>query len=164
MRSKPVLGPDDVLLLLTHHWARDTCTFPTEDQRVSLAAIILLSIYTGCRPAELADASQRKAARQYSWEKVKDSKYEEKDLQGKLDDPDYDAPDPWEDLNNPDYQASDLDGDDVSLEELIRHYKAICFEDIRLWIVQNPHKGERDLLAMEVTLSHHKGVDNKPKP
>ena len=49
-------------------------------------------------------------------------------------------------------------------EEVKREYKALCYEDICLWIVQNPKRGERDLLAMEVHLRHHKGVDNKPKP
>jgi hypothetical protein len=48
--------------------------------------------------------------------------------------------------------------------EAIRKCKALCYEDICLWIVQNPKKGERDLLAMEVYLRHHKGVDNKAKP
>jgi hypothetical protein len=162
VKSKPVLGPDDVLLLLTHHWARDTCTFPTEDQRVSLAAIILLSIYTGCRPAELVDGLKRKAASQYSWEKPEDSECEWQDHKGKLDDPDYDVPDPWENPNDPDYEA--LRDEDVNLGELMRSYKAICYEDVRLWIVQNPKQGERDLLAMEITLAHHKGADNKPKP
>jgi hypothetical protein len=59
MKAKPVLGADDILLLLTHLWARDTSIFPTEDQRLTLETIMLLSIYTGCRPAELVDASKR---------------------------------------------------------------------------------------------------------
>jgi hypothetical protein len=42
--------------------------------------------------------------------------------------------------------------------------KALCYEDICLWIVQNPKCGERDLLAMEVCLRYHKGADMKPKP
>jgi hypothetical protein len=49
-------------------------------------------------------------------------------------------------------------------EEAKRKYKALCYEDIYLWIVQNPKAGERDVLAMEVNLQNHKGVDNKPKP
>ena len=58
-------------------------------------------------------------------------------------------------------------GDPPELDEFgeaRRKYKALCYEDIRIWIVQNPKRGERDLLAMEVSLRHHKGVDNKPKP
>ncbi|KAH6725063.1 hypothetical protein BKA61DRAFT_688492 [Leptodontidium sp. MPI-SDFR-AT-0119] len=49
-------------------------------------------------------------------------------------------------------------------EEAKRKYKALCYKDICLWIVQNPKRGERDLLAMKVHLQNHKGVDNKPKP
>ena len=67
-KPKPVLGPNDVLLLLTHHLARDTCTFPTEDQRVVFAAILLFFIYTGCLPAELVDGSKNKNGRQASWD------------------------------------------------------------------------------------------------
>ncbi|KAL9111830.1 MAG: hypothetical protein Q9187_007868 [Circinaria calcarea] len=58
---KPMLGADDLILLLTHHWVWDTSIFPTEHQRLTLAAIMLLLIYTGCRPAELVDAAKRKA-------------------------------------------------------------------------------------------------------
>jgi hypothetical protein len=45
-----------------------------------------------------------------------------------------------------------------------RKCKALCYEDICFWIVQNPRRGERDILAIEVYLQNHKGVDNKPKP
>jgi hypothetical protein len=48
---------------------------------------------------------KRKAASQYSWEKLEDSKCEWQDLKGKLEDPDYDVPDPWENPNDPDYEA-----------------------------------------------------------
>jgi hypothetical protein len=48
--------------------------------------------------------------------------------------------------------------------EATRAWKALCYEDIVVWIVRNPQKGGRDILAMEVSLRHHKGVDNKPKP
>jgi hypothetical protein len=141
---------------------------------LSLAAIILLSIYTGCRPAEVVDATKRKAAGQDQRDKPEDSGDEAQDLQGKLDNPDYDAPDPWNNPDDPDYKVIDPldnaahayndDEDTANLTKTIRSYKAICYEDIRLWIVKNPKQGERDLLAMEVTLAHHKGADNKPKP
>ena len=71
-KDKPVLGSDDVLLLLTHLWARDTCTFPTEDQRHGLATILLLSIFSGARPAELVDAMKRNAPNKYPWEHPED--------------------------------------------------------------------------------------------
>ena len=56
--------------------------------------------------------------------------------------------------------AAELD----EIREVIRKNKALCYEDICLWIVRNPRNGQRDVLAMEVHLQHHKGVDNKPKP
>lgn len=46
--------------------------------------------------------------------------------------------------------------------EATRAWKALCYEDIVLWIVRNPQKGGRDILAMEVSLRHPKGVDHKP--
>jgi hypothetical protein len=125
-KPKPVLGVDDLLLLLTHHWARDTSTFPTERHRVQFALILLLLAYTGCRPAELVDAARKR------------------------------TPD------------SDLDDDDddtmIDAESACQRCKALCYEDISLLVVRNPEPGKRDVFAMEVTLSHHKGVDRKPKP
>ena len=167
--AKPVLGSDDLLLLLTHLWARDTSVFPTEDQRLALAAIILLLMYTGCRPAEMVDAQKGKALKKAkgtdairkqeedddNW----DSGYESMDETGDGD-PLYENPDPWTNQNDTDYD--DIDIEDVN--NLKREYKALCYEDIRLWIVQNTTPGGRDLLAMEITLAHHKGADRKPKP
>ncbi|KAL9111831.1 MAG: hypothetical protein Q9187_007869 [Circinaria calcarea] len=54
--------------------------------------------------------------------------------------------------------------DDLEDRSDAREYKALCYEDIRLWIVQNSSPGELDLLAIEITLAHHKGADKKPKP
>jgi hypothetical protein len=45
-----------------------------------------------------------------------------------------------------------------------RRCKALYYKDIRLQVVQNPIQGERGLLAIEVTLSHHKGANKKLKP
>jgi hypothetical protein len=165
VKPKPVLGPDDMLLLLTHHWARDTYIFPTEDQCIRFAVILLFSIYTGCRPAELVDRSRHKAGRQAEWDDPDDPDSENPDCEGQelkeVGDPDYDKPVPWESSDNSSYNESD-DGL-VDFNEFVRSYKALCYKDLQLWIVQNPKKGERDLLAMEVTLAHHKGADKKPK-
>lgn len=166
-----MLGSDDLLLLLTHLWARDTSIFPTEDQRLSFATIMLLLIYTGCRPAELVDAQRKNAnasgqvgekatsRKQKDADDNWDSGYESMDEPGDGN-PVYDRPDPWTNLHDPDY--NDVHEDNA--EDLVRTYKALCYEDVRLWIVKNPTSDERDLLAMEITLSHHKGADRKPKP
>ena len=60
-KPKPVVGPDDLLLLLVQHWARDESVFPTEDDRHDLATIMLFNAYTGGRPAEFVHASKGKA-------------------------------------------------------------------------------------------------------
>ena len=164
-----MLGSDDLLLLLTHLWARDTSIFPTEDQRLALATIMLLLMYTGCRPAEMVDAQKVKGQDKAKGKATNrqqednndnwDSGYESMDESGG-DDPVYDNPDPSTNPNDTDYDDTNV-GD---ASNLTRKYKALCYEDIRLWIVQNPNPGGRDLLAMEITLAHHKGADRKPKP
>lgn len=130
---------------------------------MAFAAILLLSIYTGCRPAELVDGSKNKAACQGSWDDPDDPGSEDPNCEGQDlkegVDPNYDGPDPWEDIDDTSY--SDDIGD---LSELMREYKAICYKDVQVWIVQNPTHGERDLVAIEITLSHYKGANKKPKP
>lgn len=154
-----MLRADDLILLLTHHWAPDTSIFPTEDQRLALATIMLLLIYTGCRPAELVDAVKRKATgheqayEDDNWDIACESSNETTD-----DGPIYENSEPWTNLKDTDYDDKYYD------DTLTRKYKALCYEDIRLWIVRNPTPGGRDLLGMEITLAHHKGADRKLKP
>jgi hypothetical protein len=227
-KPKPVAGPDDLLLLLTHHWARDESVFPTEDDRHDVATIMLFQAYTGGRPAEFVHASKGKASqdplgeveereRQQQHERGDedhgqagitddgvDSDYDDDSDAGN--DPEFDDDDIFncsdvdEDnaTDNDDNDFSDKgvhaeadpdsgyssDGTDVSMKECsgepaqqncdaakfdefgeaTQTCKALCYEDIILWVVRNPVKGGRDVLAMEVYLRHHKGVDNKPKP
>jgi len=40
-KPKPVAGPDDLLLMLVQHWARDESVFPTEDDRHDVATVML---------------------------------------------------------------------------------------------------------------------------
>ncbi|PQE19444.1 hypothetical protein CJF30_00009883 [Rutstroemia sp. NJR-2017a BBW] len=75
-RPKPVVGPDDLLLLLVQHWARDESVFPTEDDRLDLATIMLFNAYTGGRPAEFGHASKGKASQDPLGEADKTSKRE----------------------------------------------------------------------------------------
>jgi hypothetical protein len=67
-----------------------------------------------------------------------------------------------DELSNPIPEG--VNGPRVVESEEIQNWKLLCYEDICLWIVQNPKPGERDVLAMEVLLRHHKGADKKPKP
>jgi hypothetical protein len=61
--SKPVMGVDDLLLGLTHHWCRDRSVFPTEGDRLDLSAIMLFQTYTACWPAELVDGTKSRGGK-----------------------------------------------------------------------------------------------------
>ncbi|TVY14767.1 hypothetical protein LARI1_G008250 [Lachnellula arida] len=167
VKSKPVLGVDDLLLLLNYHWARDTSTFSTERHRVQFALILLLLFGTGCRPAELVDAKKKR----------KDTEFDDDDL----DDDDLeviDDDDTLVDKSNNGLGAKDnkesgsreddaFEGDITmsGLHENIRQFDAICYEDVRLLVVRSSGSRERaNLLAMEVTMAHHKGHKRRPKP
>lgn len=231
-KSKPVVGPDDLLLMLVQHWARDESVFPTEDERHDVATIMLFQAYTGGRPAEFVHSSKGKASEdtlgEREEEEIKKNTLSRKAAHGDYNDKnkDVDVDDELE-CDDDSYAGDDLEFDDDILfdseddesddeamdehgysdsgynsdetgatmtedtnkwytteldqcgqplrqnsddikpgefEEAKRKYKALCYEDICLWIVKNPKQGERDLLAMEVHLQNHKGVDNKPKP
>ena len=226
-KPKPVCGPDDLLLMLVHHWARDKSVFPTEDDRHDVATIMLFQSYTGGRPAEFVHASKGKASQDPlgEAEAIYEDEHPQEAVNNNYDD-DSDAGDGPEcdntddDLFDDDQDSLDSDDDNTAEEDTDRSvdrdsgynsdgtdvtmtedtdtcyttevgefgeparqdcdaaefdefdefgeakqkYKALCYEDICLWIVQNPKQGERDLLVMEVHLKHHKGVDNKPKP
>ena len=74
-------------------------------------------------------------------------------------DPVYGNPATW-------IKQKDGDYDDIKkggTNALKREYKSLCYEDIRPRI-QNPTPEGRELLAIEITLSHHKGADRKSKP
>lgn len=153
----PFLGVDDPLLLLNYHWARDTSTFPTEQHRVGFALILLLLFSTECWPAELVDGRK---------EKRDDADFEEDEL---------------EVVNNDDILAADKsdtgfrnENNDINSrndgalsgvsDEAVRQFDAIYYEDVRLLIVRSSEGGERDVLAMEITMDHHKGYKRRLKP
>jgi hypothetical protein len=220
-KPKPVAGPDDLLLLLTHHWARNESVFPTEDDRLDIATIMLFQAYTGGRPAEFVHVSKGKASQDplgkaedaNQGERRQDATEEDYDDESDAGDgPEFDIDDLFDSNDDDDDAAAaaldeGLDEDtgydsgygteerDVTITddadncstaqvnelgeplrqacnaaepgefgEAVWKYKALCYKDICLWIVQNPKRGGRDLLAIEVSLRHYKGVDNKPKP
>ncbi|KAL3957291.1 hypothetical protein ACCO45_007869 [Purpureocillium lilacinum] len=233
-KNKPVMGIDDLLLGLTHHWSRDRSVFPTEDDRLDVSAIMLFQAYTACRPAELVDGTKCRAGRDpmidgpevevvvpvksfsthelCSTEGAKldgstratllrlspaghpGRRWEEDDSDsdtGSKSAYDSDSANASDD-NTSDTEFSDDDTSDAEYhddnpvdavphehrkpgltpplsdpnedEEPARKHKALCYEDIVLWIVQDPNKAGRDVLAMEVLFRHHKGADKKPKP
>jgi hypothetical protein len=150
-------------------------TFPTEDHRLDLATLMLFQSFTGCRPAELVDASKSKACLNPLAE-LDETDLDECSLLDKMDEDDYEDIDKMDDddydssSSKTDAASSSDDAHSSDTSELdeygdpIRKYKSLCYEDICLWVVKNPKHGERDLLALEVYLRHHKGVDKKPKP
>jgi len=45
-----------------------------------------------------------------------------------------------------------------------RLFNALYYKDVRLLVVHSPNNSERDVLAIEVKLSHHKGHNKRLKP
>jgi hypothetical protein len=129
---------------------------------VQFALILLLLFGTGCRPAELVNAKKKRKD---------DVGFEDDDFEV-VDDNNILSVDKSDDgfsaENNKDHSGRDdaLEGDIAvsGVEEDIRHYDAICYEDVRLLVVRSPGSEERDVLAMEVTMAHHKGHKRRPKP
>ncbi|KJK86879.1 hypothetical protein H633G_09276 [Metarhizium anisopliae BRIP 53284] len=214
------MGVDDLLLGLTQHWC-DRSVFPTEDDRLDPATIMLFQSYTACRPAELVDGTKCRGGQDLLFEDlvheaatgmaVKRSlpisqgitqsveehnaasgaghKQEESEQEPDSDSDDsvLDTDDPCDSDGTAGTESDDKNsngttnqggqsqqftqaGDPMDLDEaeeddeIVRKHKALCYEDIVLWLVQDPNGGDRDVLAMEVMFRHHKGAKNKHKP
>lgn len=54
-KKKPVIGLDDLYLLLYTHWVLDDATYSDERQRLQVATGILAAVFFGCRPCSLFD-------------------------------------------------------------------------------------------------------------
>ncbi len=68
--------------------------------------------------------------------------------------------------DNPGSDDNDLESD-VDMGGVggdTRLFDALCYEDVRLLVVHSPDNSKRDVLAMKVKLSHHKGHNKRPKP
>ncbi|KAK2591371.1 hypothetical protein QQS21_010948 [Conoideocrella luteorostrata] len=183
------MGVDDLLLGLTHHWCRDRSVFTTEGDRLDLSTVMLFQSYTACRPAELVDGTKSRGLKDPMLDDSDDENSSIKtsgcrnrtvklsieaqhihptvmpretettsDLQ--LDKLEFSGGD-----DTVDPQSPSTGGDDAeAYGEPIRMYKALCYEDIVLLIVQDPSHGDRDVLAMEVFFRYYQGADRKPKP
>ncbi|KFA52687.1 hypothetical protein S40293_10323 [Stachybotrys chartarum IBT 40293] len=204
-KEKPVLNVDDLILGLTHHWSRDRSIFPTEEDRLDLATIMLFQSYTAGRPAEFVDGTKSRGRSDPLLDEPNDSldstparpalvtvssphsQDELEALESDLSESEEDK-DSGDDEESDHAQSDDTDLDDFEVDETgskdhakteenpsfekktdqfgntIRKHKALCYEDITLWVVRDPKQGGRDVLAMEIYLRHHKGVNRKPKP
>ncbi|KAH8749255.1 hypothetical protein F5882DRAFT_525212 [Hyaloscypha sp. PMI_1271] len=49
-------------------------------------------------------------------------------------------------------------------KEDLRHFDTIYYKDMRLLVIRSPGGGERDVLAIEVTIAYYKGYKRRPKP
>lgn len=143
------MGVDDLLRGLVYHWSRDQSIFPTEDDRLDLPLMMLFQAYTGCRPAELVDGTKKVGNSNLFLSNTNSSNANSVDADLIADNT----------VITPQTNSLGINANKLPK----RPHKALCYEDICLWIVKDPNGG-RDILAMEVFLRHHKGENNKPKP
>ena len=135
---------------------------------MQFALILILLFATGCRPAELVHAKKKKRRTpglddDNTCADGVDEGFDDTEVGAGADfgDGDDDHDSAVADL------GSENDDDDVAMSDArteIRQFDALCYEDVRLLVVRNPVAGERDVLAMEVKLAHHKGAKRRPKP
>jgi len=132
------MNVDALLIALTHHWARDTSSFPTERQRAQLPLILLTAAYTSSRPGELVDAAKARRSRNPRiplWEQAATGAQNQMSL-----------------------QSTDAESGGE------RRCKPLCYEDLKLKLLADPDNRERHILAVDVRLKFHKGCDGQPKP
>lgn len=148
MLGKDVANADTLLVLLTFNIRYDTGVFPWEGHRIQLPGCYLGLALTGARPAEFVDGETKTGKDEYTKEIL--SQIAAMSI-------------PCDEDEAPDKDSRLLES--MILQELEGRGrpKALCYEDISLMIVCHPETGE-DILAMYVKLSHHKGMDNKPRP
>ncbi|KAM0271864.1 hypothetical protein ACHAQH_008964 [Verticillium albo-atrum] len=161
VNGKPVVGVDEVRVLLTFNIAYDTSIFPGERHRVQLAGCYLIQSYTGARIAELVH-NERQKPQDGSMEELFGLKVVPSGVPQSIDG----SGDKGES------EESDVaqDEDSLRLDELLctqttgrGRPKALCYEDISMMMVEHPVT-RRAVPAMSIKFVHHKGSDNKPKP
>ncbi|SCO91190.1 uncharacterized protein FRV6_15318 [Fusarium oxysporum] len=167
--SKPVASVKEMMKVLVEIWFGETSYFQTEDDRLNCATIVLLQGYTGCRPAELTDATKKRGGGNplQEFDCSNGEPMSEGDLAGYETDTteiggeeeEEETPDEGDQRRRP-AATPEVEKED----DRVRLTKALCYEDLTLWIVKDPKGGRRDVLAMEVALKFHKNVDRKPKP
>lgn len=147
-KVKPTMGPDLFVYHLQFLWAKDASRFHIGLHRIDDFAIRQICMWTGCRKHELVYNQPR------NHEEIVKEYDDESDAY-------------------PDVEINPHDGnkprrcwvcDEVD-ERTTPHLRVVCWEDIDLWILQDPEQnGGRDKLAMQILLRFHKGHNNKIEP
>lgn len=149
-KRKGVLDPPGFMYLAHFRWVRDRkTTFKIGLDRLDDSLIRDILMWTGCRRHELVyhrPKNKQKKIKEYD---------EESDAYTDLDEPDpFILPRPKEC-----WVCGGVD------ERTKAQYKVLCWEDIKLWILQDPMgNGGRDRLAMQVLLRFHKGENKEIVP
>ncbi|KAF5616442.1 hypothetical protein F25303_13524 [Fusarium sp. NRRL 25303] len=166
--SKPVASIREMMKVLVEIWFGETSYFQTEDDRLNCATIVLLQGYTGCRPAELTDATKKRGGGNplQEFDYSDGEPMPEGDLAGYETDATEIGGEGTEEMSGGGDRRQDSTAarDAEAEDDPVRLSKVLCYEDLTLWIVKDPKAGGRDVLAMEVALKFHKNVDRKPKP
>lgn len=146
-KPKPSIGPQMFLYLSYFRWVRDDQNaFHIGLDRLDDATIRQIQMYTGARTHE------------FVLDSYNDNRY---DLEF------HDPNDYYNDFE------SNAPGAAKRLCPTCRVHgarskpaeKVLCWEDIELWILQNPAEdGGRDTLGMTMTLNYQKGSDRNPRP
>ncbi|KAH7160546.1 FluG domain-containing protein [Dactylonectria estremocensis] len=178
-KSKPVMGVDDLLWGLTHHWARDRSVFPTEDDRLDVPTIMLFQAYSAYplreEAGKLGPTGNNDDSILFDDDDDDDDGYDGSVFGDDDDGSGYDSAstddtkindDAIADANDHQEEAEKWAQQEADNQETepVRLHKALCYEDLTLWIVKDPKNGGRDVLVMEVYLRYHKGANNKAKP
>ena len=181
-KKKPVIGLDDLYLLLYTHWVLDDSTFKDERQRVQVATGLLTAAFFGCRPCSLFDtrvkidepdgsdvptddtavASAQRGRRAVNAIKTDASNPVKSKHDG-------DSNTPWDSDSNSDSDSGslyhcdeDCDTDD-DCDAGPEKTQSFLYRHFTISIVANQTPGKPNLVFMKATLLHIKGEDNNPQ-
>ena len=178
-KKKPVIGLDDLYLLLYTHWVLDDSTFKDERQRVQVATGLLTAAFFGCRPCSLFDTRVKieepdgldvptddtaVASAQGGRRAVNDIKMDASNRVKSNRNGDFNTP--WDSHGDSDSDSGclyncdedcDTDDDCDAGPEATRSF---LYRHFTISIVANQTPGKPNLVFMKATLLHTKGEDN----
>ncbi len=189
-KKKPVIGLDDLYLLLYTHWVLDDSTFKDERQRVQVATGLLTAAFFGCRPCSLFDTrvkfddsdnsdalvdeivianspEVRRVSNDVHIGGTSDSKSNRNNdtrLSGEVDNG---VNKYWDDDSDSDLDSScdyseDCETDD-DCHAGLEETRSFLYRHFTISIVANPIAEKPNLVFMKATLLHTKGEDNNPR-